>query len=58
MAGTLLVVVIFYFLLDSLLSNYQKLSALQYTVEYPRMVLSFLLLFAVYLFNPWHGSRS
>lgn len=53
MAGTLLVVVIFYFLLDSLLSNYQKLSALQYTVEYPRMALSFLLLFAVYLFNPW-----
>lgn len=53
MAGALLVVIIFYFLLDSLFSNYQKLSVLQYTVEYPRMIFSFLLLFAVYLFNPW-----
>ncbi len=55
--GTLLAVAIIYFLLDSLSTNLHRLSELQYTINYPRLILSFLLLFAVYLFNPWAWTR-
>lgn len=56
-AGILLAVAIIYFLLDSLSTNLHRLSELHYRVTYPRLALSFLLLFAVYLFNPWAWTR-
>lgn len=48
----IVVAAIFYFLLGNLFANYQKLSEHRFEIVYSRLIISFVLLLFVFLFNP------